>query len=50
LADQLQKDQYLKVVCVPKETVADAVQRLDGDPLPFVHTPHVLDPPVAPSP
>ena len=50
LAHQLEKDQYLKVVCVPKETVAEAVRRLDGDPPPLVHTPYVLGPPVAPSP
>jgi hypothetical protein len=50
LASQLEKGHYLKVVCVPKETVADAVQRLDGDPPPFVHTHYVLRPPVTPSP
>ena len=26
LAPQLEKDQYLKVVCVPKETVADVIR------------------------
>src|SRR5215831_11946820 len=50
LADQLEKDQYLKVVCVPKETVASSVPRLNDDPPPFVHTTYALHPPVAPSP
>src|SRR5215472_7954122 len=50
LALQLEKDQYLKVVCVPKETVADAVQRLDDNPPPFVDTTYLPHPPVAASP
>src|SRR5215469_4498953 len=45
LAYQLGKDQYLKVVCVPKDTVAGNIQRWDDDPLPSVHATHVAHTP-----
>ena len=52
LAPQLEKDQYLKVVCVPKETVAGILGHFgdDNDPPPFVHSTYALHPPAAPSP
>src|SRR5215470_12981781 len=50
LEHQLEKDQYLKVVCVPKETVAGILQRLDDNPPPFVHSTNALRHPVAPAP
>src|SRR5215467_5154773 len=49
LASQLEKDQYLKVVCVPKEAVASVLQRSDELP-PFVHSTYALHPPAARSP
>jgi hypothetical protein len=52
LAPQLEKDQYLKVVCVPRETVAGILQRMgdDDDPPPSVHSTYALHPPPAPPP
>ena len=52
LAPQLEKNQYLMVVCVPKETVAGILQRMgdDDDPPPFVHSTYALHPPPAPPP
>src|SRR5215470_18833466 len=50
LASQLEKDQYLKVECVRKETVAGALQRSNDDPPPLVHSAYAPHPPAAPSP
>ena len=49
LVHQLEKDQYLKVVCVPKETVAGTMQHLD-DTTRSADTTYLPHPPVAPSP
>ena len=50
LASQLEKDQYLKVVCVRKETVAGALQRSDDDPPPLVHSTYAPHPSAGPLP
>ena len=51
LASQLEKDQYLKVVCVPKETVAAILRHSDhANPPPSVHSTYALHPPAAASP
>jgi hypothetical protein len=52
LAPQLEKGQYLMVVCVPKETVAGILQHMgdDDDPPPFVHSTYAGHPPAVPSP
>ena len=50
LASQLEKDQYLKVECVRKETVAGALQRSNDHPPPLVHSTYAPHPPAAPSP
>src|SRR6516162_7200416 len=50
LASQLEKDQYLKVVCVPKKTGAAVFRRSDNDPPHFVPSTYAQHPPVAPPP
>ena len=52
LAPQLEKDQYLKIVCVPKETVAGILEHMgdDDDPPPFVHSTYASHPQAAPPP
>ena len=50
LASQLEKDQYLKVECARKETVAGTLQRSNDDPPPLVHSTYAPHPPAAPAP
>ena len=50
LASQLEKDQYLKVECVRKETVAGALQHSNDDPPSLVHSTYAPHPSAGPSP